>query len=1031
MSEAIITCTNVWKLFGPDPQGFLDQHGGAPSSDTVKAAGYIPAVFDANIDVHEGEILVLMGLSGSGKSTLVRCLSRLIEPTAGSITFEGKDLLTASDKEMIEIRRHKMGMVFQHFALLPHRTVLQNVAFPLEVQGIGKDERLASAREILELVGLAGRDHYYPRELSGGQQQRVGIARSLAVEPDVWFLDEPFSALDPLIRKEMQDEFIRLQGQLKKTIVFITHDFDEAIRLADRIAIMYEGRIVQIGTAEELITNPATEYVEKFTQDVSREKLLSVGSVMNDAGLADAAVGAVDADSKLFDVASQVLVDDRVAPVVNGEGGNRRLRRPADNRRRLVRSKLMAASTVPVSAGAALESTTPFWRTFRGRLLIAFAPFVIVQLVKRWIPDLVPDWARALPDGAVPNVSEWINDFTDYLKDDEILGLFNFRQLTRDVAGLMDWPLDFFDGILRTGEGSFGLPAVPWIALVGLSAVLGWYLKGWRLALMSGACVSYLALFGMWDDAMRTLGAVLVAVPAAGLLGFALGLLAAKRRWFEKILVPFLNILQAFPHFSYLLPVVVFVGLTHKAGVVATIFFAFPPMARLTILGIRGIPPEIIEAGEMSGSTPRQMLWKVELPAARRALMVGVNQVIMGCLGMVVIASFIGTNGLGLRLKQALGSLKIGEGLETGIAVVLLAILLDRLSQAWSDREPEHREVVSTFERFKYMYAAGAVVVVTIIIGFFTDKSKIYPDARPILDSAGRTITNADGTIQKIDDWTISFSGWTESVVDWIKRLDAVDSFRDFVSVQILINMHDAFVAVPWVAGLVLVAGVGWALKGPRLAATSSGLVLLLAFSGWWFEAMETLYLVVAAVTICMALGLIIGIWASKSEARVRFSQVVLDTFQTMPSFIYLLPVIMLFSIGPVAALTAMVIYPTVPAIRYTMLGLRGVPEDKIEAARTSGCTERQVLWKVKMPLAVPEILLGLNQTILYTLFMVIIAAFIGGIDGLGRPLFLSLTNSDMGAGIVVGLCVACLGLIPDNLITNWASDRKAQLGLD
>lgn len=320
MSEVKIRCEAVWKLFGANPAAFLSRHNGDPTTEAITEGGFIPAVRDVSIDVHAGEILVLMGLSGSGKSTLVRCLSRLVEPTAGDILFEGRSLLAASDKELIEIRRHKMGMVFQHFALFPHRTVLDNVVFPLEVQGVDKSTRRAKGREILELVGLAGRDNYYPRELSGGQQQRVGIGRSLAVEPDVWFLDEPFSALDPLIRREMQDEFLRLQGQLQKTIVFITHDFDEAIRLADRIAIMFEGQVVQVGTAEELITNPATEYVKKFTQDVSREKLLSVGAVMRPSN-GVAGVGApVAATAKLADVASIVLADDSDHPVLDLTG---------------------------------------------------------------------------------------------------------------------------------------------------------------------------------------------------------------------------------------------------------------------------------------------------------------------------------------------------------------------------------------------------------------------------------------------------------------------------------------------------------------------------------------------------------------------------------------------------------------------------------------------------------------------------------------------------------------------------------------
>ena len=319
MTEPKISCQQVWKLFGHHPEDFLRKHNGNPSSQALKEGGYISAVRDATLDVYPGEILVIMGLSGSGKSTLVRCLSRLIEPTQGEIFFDGRDLLKASDTEMIELRRHKMGMVFQHFALLPHRTVLQNVAFPLEVQGIDKSKRDNRAMEMIELVGLKGRESYYPRELSGGQQQRVGIARSLAVEPDVWFLDEPFSALDPLIRREMQNEFLRLQNMLHKTIVFITHDFDEAIRLADRIAIMYEGLIVQLGTAEELITNPATDYVAEFTKEIPREKLLTVKSLMNPP-IQEAVGEAINEDDRITEIAARILNSDTPTPVVDGKG---------------------------------------------------------------------------------------------------------------------------------------------------------------------------------------------------------------------------------------------------------------------------------------------------------------------------------------------------------------------------------------------------------------------------------------------------------------------------------------------------------------------------------------------------------------------------------------------------------------------------------------------------------------------------------------------------------------------------------------
>jgi glycine betaine/proline transport system ATP-binding protein len=313
-----LACEHVWKLFGPAPEAFLRAHPDA-GPEQLAAAGLIGAVRDAGLAIRAGEIFVIMGLSGSGKSTLVRCMSRLIEPTAGRILFEGEDLLEATPQHLIEIRRHKMGMVFQHFALLPHLSVLGNVAFPLEVQGIDRAPRERRALEVIELVGLKGRERYYPRELSGGQQQRVGIARSLAVEPEIWLLDEPFSALDPLIRREMQDEFLRLQSVLHKTIAFITHDFDEAVRLADRIAIMQDGAIIQIGTPEELATAPATAYVAEFTREIPRAKVLSVRSVMTPAGNGEFA-GEIAATTKIEAIARKVIDAGRPFAVIDEQG---------------------------------------------------------------------------------------------------------------------------------------------------------------------------------------------------------------------------------------------------------------------------------------------------------------------------------------------------------------------------------------------------------------------------------------------------------------------------------------------------------------------------------------------------------------------------------------------------------------------------------------------------------------------------------------------------------------------------------------
>lgn len=305
-----LSCKHLWKVFGGDVESLFAADGTVDQS-ALASGNYISAVRDASFDVFEGEIFVIMGLSGSGKSTLLRCMTRLIEPSAGAIQFDSQDLMKASEKELIDFRRHKMGMVFQHFALLPNRTVLGNVALPLEVQGIARAAREQRALEVIKLVGLDGREQYYPHELSGGQQQRVGIARSLAAEPDIWFLDEPFSALDPLIRREMQDEFLRLQNVLRKSIVFITHDFEEAIRLADRIAIMKDGAIIQIGTAEQLVLNPATDYVEEFTRGIPRAKVLSVESQMRD----------VDSDSFAGVVRAKLSIDAQLDNILNADRG--------------------------------------------------------------------------------------------------------------------------------------------------------------------------------------------------------------------------------------------------------------------------------------------------------------------------------------------------------------------------------------------------------------------------------------------------------------------------------------------------------------------------------------------------------------------------------------------------------------------------------------------------------------------------------------------------------------------------------------
>ena len=631
-------------------------------------------------------------------------------------------------------------------------------------------------------------------------------------------------------------------------------------------------------------------------------------------------------------------------------------------------------------------------------------PFAILVAIGR----ILPEWAVTVPRAWTIPFVDWINAIVKILREWQILGLFTFRDVTRAIGRAVEWPLDLMEGILISGFGSLGIPPLPWIMIVGLAAVFGWWLKGWRLALLAGGCIFYVALFGKWQLSMVTLSVVLVTAPIAGLLGLALGILAVKWPPFERVLTPILNVMQSLPHFSYLIPVAVFIGVSHRAGAIATILFALPPMARLTILGLRGISKEVVEAGIMAGCTPRQMLWRVEIPAARDTLMVGVNQVIMQCLAMVVIASFVGAKGLGQDLLFRLQSLRIGQALEIGIAIVFIAVALDRLSLALSEKQPQHRREGPFWQARPCLTAAGAVVVVSALAALVTPYAQVLP--REL------TITTAPMWDAVVDYVTVNFHG-------------PLAFLRDALLIYLLIPLREVFQAVPWVAAVLLAGSIGWYLAGWRLALLVAGFVLFIAFSGYWPRALITAYMVTFAVFVCVLVGVPLGIWAAASDRRARWVQLLCDTFQTFPSFIYLIPVIMLFQVGDVAAITAIVIYATIPAVRYTTFGLRGVPRETIEAAITSGCSPRQTLWKVRLPLALPEIMLGINQTIMFALFMVIIAAFIGTKD-LGQEIFRALTFADAGKGLVIGLCVAFMGLAADRLITEWADQRKRALGL-
>ena len=632
------------------------------------------------------------------------------------------------------------------------------------------------------------------------------------------------------------------------------------------------------------------------------------------------------------------------------------------------------------------------------------APSVFVLLIGPFLPE----WLRIVPqEWSAPFVG-WINAAVEVLRTEELFGLLTFRDMSRAIANLIDYPLDFVEAILVAGF-SESVPGLPWIAVTGLAIVLGWYLQGRQLGIIAGVCFAYMAIFGKWELSMVTLSVVLVAAPVAGAIGVVLGILAYKRRWFETLLWPILNVMQALPHFSYMIPVAIFIGIGHKAGTIATIIFAFPVMARLTILGLKGVSPEVREAGVMAGCTNRQMLWKVELPAARPTLMVGVNQVIMLCLAMVVLASFVGAKGLGHDLLNRLRSLWIGQALEIGVVIVFMAIILDRLSQAWARKEPEHMREGPFHIRHPFMTAGAAVVVVSYALAAFIPALQLWPKSL--------SITTAPLWDALIDDIIIY-------------AFDYLELIKDTLLVHVLIPMRDLYLMLPWSVLLVFAVTLGWYYGGWQVAGVQALFALYLAFAGYWERTLITAYMVSFAVVVCVTIGSVVGIWAAAGPRRTKVVELILDTFQTFPSFIYLIPAIMLFNVNDFAAIMAIVIYATIPTTRLTIFGLRTVPHEIVEAAITSGCTPRQVLWKVRMPLAFPAIMLGINQTIMYALFMVVIAAFIGTTD-LGQEIFRSKADNNAGQSLVVGLCIAFMGLIADQLINAWARERKKVLGLE
>ena len=626
----------------------------------------------------------------------------------------------------------------------------------------------------------------------------------------------------------------------------------------------------------------------------------------------------------------------------------------------------------------------------------------------RWIIQFPAAWRVPL--------DQWISSAMAWLVEDASFGLFTFRDLTRFISAVIEAPYRLVRDLLidgfSTGQGQQAVeiaPPLSWIAVIAIVAGTAYFAEGRRLALIAGGCFLYLALFGQWESAMVTLASVLIAVPIGVAGGLALGILAWRVPLAERMLRPILDLMQTVPVFAYLVPILFLFGFGPVSALVATVIYAMPPMVRITTLALSSVPPEIIEAGRMAGCRPRQMLWKVQVPTAMPSLMVGVNQVIMLSLNMVIIASMIGAGGLGFDVLTALRRLDIGGGVEAGLAIVVMAIALDRMSQAFArrPRQPAPSDA-GLLARHPTLTVVTAIAIVTTALSLVLPAFRSIPEA----------ITLTTGPF------------WTDAIA-WINVnfFDALEAVKNFLLLNLMLPVKRFFTGIPWAWGILAIGLAAGRIGGARIGLMAAAMALFMAANGLWNEAMTTIYLCGVSVLIASAIGIPLGIVAGENARAGSVIGAFIDTLQTLPSFVYLIPVVMLFRVGDFSAMVAVVLYALAPAVRYAALGIRNLDPELIEAGRVSGCTRRQLLWKVKLPMAVPSLLLGLNQTILLALSMLVITALVGTRD-LGQEVYIALTKANTGQGIIAGLCVAFIAIIADRILMALARRSRERLGL-
>ena len=659
----------------------------------------------------------------------------------------------------------------------------------------------------------------------------------------------------------------------------------------------------------------------------------------------------------------------------------------------------------------------------------------------KWLSEYPGDWV-------VP-VSDWLNAIMDWIV--KYSGWFFLG-----VSWVLEWPIDAVRVVLN---------ALPWSVTTFVVCVVAYAASGWKLSLFAFLSMLYMVVIGYWFESMNTLSLVAISVPMAIVIGFSFGVWGFFSKRAERVIMPMLDLFQTVPTFAYLLPILMLFGFGTVVGLIASVMYSFPPMVHNTIVGLRGVSPEVIESGLMSGATQRQLFWQVRVPSSMRQILLGVNQATMASLSMVIIASIIGgTEDIGWEVLTQIRKAQFGESLLAGLVIALMAMVIDRITAGLATRSDNYETGEKTFiQRYRLWIIAAIGSIVFGLIAQIAAPLNDWPRAWEIdpSDAMNSSLTYLIvnfrpqieaiktfafffvmlpakiGLQQAVSPFTWGFALTTTHKIIYAAAILGMVTFLSLrgsqkAGISVLISgivIYFGLAGMPWPALVLIGAVAGLKIGGPMLAAGTAAGLMFIVMTGTWSEAILSIYLCGIAVVLSFVAGSAIGIWAAHNETVSRVVRPFNDTLQTMPLFVLLIPFVMIFKIGEFTALLAIIAYAIVPAIRYGEHGLRSLPDTVIEAATMIGATRSQMLWQVKIPLALPVMMLGLNQTIMYGIAMLVIAALVGT-NGLEQIVYIGLSDGDFGVGIVAGIGMAIIAIIADRMTNAWSRKRQQELGL-